>query len=58
MARSLHKKTSVNVNFGWNEEMQRAFEEIKIALYNPPVLAYPEFSKAFLVSTDASNKAI
>ena len=35
--------------------MQQAFDEIRIKLTSPPVLAYPEFEKPFVVETDASS---
>ena len=38
--------------------MQKAFEAIQSALCNPPVLAYPDFEKEFIVVTDASEKAL
>ena len=42
----------------WKEEQQEAFEKLKRALTEAPVLARPDFTKPFKVQTDASNFAI
>ncbi|XP_054818995.1 uncharacterized protein LOC129318287 [Prosopis cineraria] len=42
----------------WMEECQRAFEDLKAAVMEEPVLILPDFSKTFEVHTDASNFAI
>ena len=38
--------------------MQKSFDTLKHALTTAPVLAYPNFSKPFLVATDTSSTAI
>ena len=38
----------------WSEECAKAFETLKSCLVSPPVLGYPDFTKPFLVETDAS----
>ncbi|KAJ7970183.1 Retrotransposon protein, putative, Ty3-gypsy subclass [Quillaja saponaria] len=42
----------------WGEPCQTAFEDIKLAMINDPVLALPDISKPFEVQTDASNYAL
>ena len=42
----------------WNEEQQREFEQLKLALTRAPVLARPDFSREFTVECDASNNSI
>lgn len=42
----------------WGEEEEKAFEELRKCLITPPILAYPDFRKEFLVFTDASNYGI
>lgn len=40
------------------EEFLNAFNTLKSLLTNPPILAYPDFEKPFLLTTDASNYAL
>lgn len=47
-----------NDSFLWSEEAQTAFTEMKLALCNAPVLALPDFSKQFIVETDACGRGI
>ena len=44
--------------FRWKEEQSEAFDSLKRALTNPPVLALPNRHDSFLLDTDASNEAI
>ncbi|XP_056850923.1 uncharacterized protein LOC108825184 [Raphanus sativus] len=44
--------------FAWNTEASDAFHLLKQALISAPVLALPDFSKTFIVETDASNTGI
>ena len=44
--------------FAWTEKCDAAFEQLRNGLCSPPILAYPDFSKPFILTTDASNTAI
>ena len=44
--------------FEWTNECQSAFEELRNRLVSSPILAHPDFSKKFVLDTDASNEAI
>ncbi|MCG7869896.1 MAG: DDE-type integrase/transposase/recombinase, partial [Candidatus Thiodiazotropha taylori] len=44
--------------FRWKEEQMVAFDALKSALTNPPVLALPNQHDSFVLDTDASNEAI
>ncbi|KAL5781649.1 hypothetical protein ACOSP7_006678 [Xanthoceras sorbifolium] len=45
-------------NFEWTDEAKLAFENLKRAMTQTPVLALPDFNKTFEVYTDASGKGI
>ncbi|KAH9697420.1 Endonuclease [Citrus sinensis] len=47
-----------NRTWHWSEECQRAFEELKKAISEEPVLALPDHTKPFEVQTDASDFTI
>ena len=44
--------------FDWTGECNNAFLCLKSCLTSAPVLVYPDFSKPFVVDTDASNGAV
>lgn len=45
-------------NFVWSEKTIVAFERLKQAMLSTPVLRLPDFTKTFVVETDASNVGI
>lgn len=45
-------------NISWNSEAEKAFLEIKEMLITPPILVSPDFSKEFILQTDASDTAV
>ncbi|KAE8689123.1 hypothetical protein F3Y22_tig00110943pilonHSYRG00133 [Hibiscus syriacus] len=42
----------------WDTKCQDAFEKLKEAMVNEPVLVFPDYTKPFVVYTDASDVAI
>ncbi|KAL3504668.1 hypothetical protein ACH5RR_034509 [Cinchona calisaya] len=40
-------------NFKWSEKSEKAFERLKLTMSTTPVLALPNFSKSFIIETDA-----
>ena len=58
ISRLLNEKTSDKVKFIWSEDMQTAFEELKVMLTSAPILAYPDYEKPFVVCTDESSEAV
>ena len=57
-ASPINKLLRKNVKFKWTEECEKAFQSLKDALVNPPLLIYPDFSNPFNLTTDASNEAL
>ena len=47
--------TRKNVPFHWDDKCHRALELAKVHLQQSPVMIYPNKSKVFHLSTDASN---
>ena len=58
IAKPLHHLTERRVNFKWNDACQSAFEELRKCLSTPPILAFPDFSREFILDTDASDCGI
>lgn len=58
IARPLHQLTYKGTQFTWSPECQGVFEELKERLITPPVLAYPDFKRDFVLETDASVHGI
>ena len=54
----IEKLKRKNVLFVWGPMQQKAFEELKFALTQAPILAYPDWTKEFIVETDWSSVAI
>ena len=58
IASPLTKLTEKKADFHWDQECQVAFDGLKEALCEAPVLAYPRSSGLFNVDTDASNTGV
>ena len=58
IAKPLHGLTEKNTQFRWTEQCQRAFDHLKQCLTNAPVLMFPDYSKMFILDTDASDTGI
>lgn len=55
---SLHALTQKGKTFLWTEVEQSAFESLRHALCNTPILSYTDFSREFLLFTDASSTSV
>ena len=42
----------------WGEEQQKVFDELKCILTHAPVLVCPDFTKPFVLQTDASDDGL
>ena len=58
IAKPLHNLTKRNVIFEWKPEYQLAFDSLKERLTSTPIMTYPDFSKRFILATDASDWGI
>ena len=58
LAAPLIHLTKKDVEFMWSEKCENGFQSIKQALLHYPVLRFPDFTKDFFLSTDASDFAI
>ena len=58
IARPLYVLTQQDTPFVWTTVCEQAFDELKFKLLTSPVLAYPDFSKDFVLETDASKQGL
>ncbi|KAL3524974.1 hypothetical protein ACH5RR_013346 [Cinchona calisaya] len=45
-------------NFNWDEDAIEAFEKLKLALSNPPIIALPDFTQEFTLEINALGNGI
>lgn len=50
--------TKKNVKWKWGPDEQSAFEAIKHCLTSPPILGYPDFSRPYILQSDASGYGV
>ena len=55
IAKPLHKLMERTSSFLWTTECQKSFEILRHLLSSPPILSYPDFTKPFILDTDAST---
>lgn len=55
ISRPLSNLLKKGVPYIWNSETESAFQQLKVALTTASVLALPEFTKQFVIETDASD---
>ena len=58
IAKPLTELQKKKVPFEWNQKTEDAFVSLKEILTTEPLLQYPDFSKPFFLTTDASNEAL
>ena len=54
----LHKLLKKDVKFEWKPEQENVFQHLKAKLTSKPILQYPDFSKEFILATDASHAGL
>jgi hypothetical protein len=57
-ARPLYALLKKGISFSWGEEQTQAVREFKQAMQQAPILAFPDFSREFILTTDASGYAL
>lgn len=55
LAKPLTQLTKGNQAFIWTDECENSFQQLKQQLMSEPFLVYPDFSRPFYLSTDASR---
>jgi hypothetical protein len=55
---ALHRLTKKGTPSVWGQDQQKAFEQLKRGLCEAPVLQVPDFTRDFVLSTDASDTAV
>ena len=58
IAKSMTRLTQKGVNFEWNEEYEKSFQELKRRLTKAPILATPSGKEGFAVYCDASKDGL
>ena len=58
IAAPLHALTRKDALFHWSEDCQAAFDQLKARLTTSPITAFPDFSQAFRLYTDASTAGL
>ena len=58
IAGPLHALTRKDAVFHWSAECQTAFDHLKTLLTTSPITAFPDFSQAFQLYTDASTAGL
>ena len=53
-----NKKPQHRLPFQLTPECQQAFDKLQLCLMSPPILAYPDYTKPFLLYTDANNQGL
>ena len=58
IAKPLHRLTERTAKFEWTSECQLAFDRLRQGLVTAPVLAFPDFTRPFILDTDVSDTGI
>jgi hypothetical protein len=56
IAAPLHNLLKKDAKYEWEEGQEIAFQTLKLKLMSQPILQYPDFSREFILTTDASNE--
>lgn len=56
--KGIKRKISAKVPWSWGTPQQEAFNTIRQKLMSPPILAFPDYSRPFILHTDASMSGL
>ncbi len=57
-AQGLYELLKKETKFHWGPEQEKSFNDLRQAFIEAPVLAFPNFAKEFILTTDASGYAL
>ena len=58
ISKTLYDLTRKDIKWDWTEEREKAFQTLKNNLITPPILAYPDPNRPYIISTDASMNGL
>ena len=58
VTKTTKKKGTKKIPFYWNETHQKAFNDVKRTIARDVKLAYPDYSKPFVINTDVSTRQL
>jgi hypothetical protein len=58
IASPLYKLLKKDTKFEWAEAQENTFQHLKFKLTKQPILQYPDFSKEFVLTINASNQGL
>jgi hypothetical protein len=58
IAASLHALLKKDIKCEWTVEQEHPFQNLKAKLTTQPIFQYPDFTKEFILTTDASNQGL
>ena len=58
LASPLHKLLKKDTTYGWTDEQEQAYRSLKSKMTSPSILKYPDYSRKFILTTDASNGGV
>ncbi len=58
MASPLSHLLTKDISFHWDSLQEKTFQDLKVALTNAPVLAFPDYSLPFIFYTDALSLGV
>lgn len=58
IASPLYRLLKKDTKFEWTQAQENAFQHLKSKFMKQPILQYPDFSKEFVLTTDASNHGL